>query len=468
MRSGDTGSRCSRHSFAAIAPDLPLGAHRIAMPADADQTPTGVAHVLADLIAALDLEDVTLVGNDTGGAICQLLITQRPAHITRLVLTNCDAFEAFFPAAFNMLSVAARRFGSSFTDLLAGLLRFRLMQRLFVMPVAHRRYSNAELDAVFAPLLTDPAIRRDTTRFLAAVDKRLTLEAARQFHRFTQPVLLIWGKDDFLFPPRLGRRLQAAFPNARMELVPHARAFVPVRPARNSGATDRRFCGPCRKMHKQRAAMAAERPHLLAAEQLPTAPQQARSRQKRAALMSAALTLFSAHGYNATTVEAIAQQAGMAVGAFYQHFSSKRQLVLVLMDQLLDDAAFLRVRAEQSDPSDVRGSVAALVRQGLQTDWAYAGAYRAWRELSTHDAAVLAMQHQIEEWTAGQLEIMLGLLSRALQARPNLDLATFAHIISVLFWALVEQPLHDPAAVERLVNTLTDLIVHGLFTDAAC
>ena len=58
--------------FRCIAPDLPLGSHERAMPADADLSPPGVAKLIADFIAALDLDNVTLVGNDTGGALCQL------------------------------------------------------------------------------------------------------------------------------------------------------------------------------------------------------------------------------------------------------------------------------------------------------------------------------------------------------------------------------------------------------------
>ena len=70
---------------------------------DADLTTPGLALLVADFLAALSLDQVTLVGNDTGGAICQLLVTEHPEHIGRLVLTPCDAFEHFFPPAFRPL-----------------------------------------------------------------------------------------------------------------------------------------------------------------------------------------------------------------------------------------------------------------------------------------------------------------------------------------------------------------------------
>src|SRR3954463_10341635 len=47
--------------FRCVVPDLPLGSHSKPMSADADLTPPGVARILADFMAALDLEKVTLV-----------------------------------------------------------------------------------------------------------------------------------------------------------------------------------------------------------------------------------------------------------------------------------------------------------------------------------------------------------------------------------------------------------------------
>src|SRR5262249_18521811 len=76
-----------------IVPDWPLGSHAVALKPDADVSPLGVAKLIAELIEALGLDDVTLVGNDVGGALCQLVVTKFPQRIGRLVLTTCDAFE---------------------------------------------------------------------------------------------------------------------------------------------------------------------------------------------------------------------------------------------------------------------------------------------------------------------------------------------------------------------------------------
>lgn len=211
--------------------------------------------------------------------------------------------------------------------------------------------------------------------------------------------------------------------------------------------------------------MIPEPPDLLAGEQLPPEPKQARSRQKRESLLAAGLALFGERGYDGASVEEIAQHAGVAVGAFYQHFASKRQLVLVLMARLLDEAAALVGQAQGAGPADPRAAIGALVRQALVTDWAYAGAYRAWREAVTHDPALRELNARVEAWTTGQLALILGALAALPCARPGVDLPLLARIVNLLFWRLAEEPLHDPVEATRLADALTDLIAHAILVD---
>ncbi|GAB3147316.1 alpha/beta fold hydrolase [Microbispora hainanensis] len=76
-----------------VAPTLPLGAHRHAMRPDADLSLRGTARLVAEFLERLDLRDVTLVGNDTGGALVQLLMCDGAAPVGRVVLASCDAFD---------------------------------------------------------------------------------------------------------------------------------------------------------------------------------------------------------------------------------------------------------------------------------------------------------------------------------------------------------------------------------------
>jgi pimeloyl-ACP methyl ester carboxylesterase len=213
--------------FRCIVPDLPLGGHSLPMLPEADMSPRGVAWMVDDLIEELGLRDVTLVGNDTGGAICQIVISNYPERVGRLVLTNCDAYEAFFPALLRPIQYAARLFGTRFVDLLTWALRARFAQRALFKTVAIRHIDEATLDAYAGRLMQDPGVRRDLARFLSGVSKRYTLEAAGSFPGFDRPVLIAWGDKDLFFSPRLALRLQYDFPDARLEAVAGSRAFVP-------------------------------------------------------------------------------------------------------------------------------------------------------------------------------------------------------------------------------------------------
>lgn len=210
-----------------VVPDLPLGGHAHPLAPGADRSPRGMARLLADLIAALDLRDVVLVGNDTGGAICQLLVANHPGRIVGLVLTNCDAYEAFFPLPIEPFKWGSRLFGERFGNALARLLRWRRAQRALLWLVSRSRFDDATLDAYFGSFRRDPAVRADLIRFLAAVSNRDTLAAAEAFPMFRHPVLIAWGQGDVFFSARYARRLQRDFPDADLRFIPRARAFVP-------------------------------------------------------------------------------------------------------------------------------------------------------------------------------------------------------------------------------------------------
>jgi pimeloyl-ACP methyl ester carboxylesterase len=211
-----------------IVPDLPLGSHRIAMKPDADLSPPGLARLIEDLMAALGLEDVTLVGNDTGGAICQLVATRHPQRVGRLVLTNCDAFENFPPPAFRYLLLAARAPGGLWP--LAKTIRFNAVRRAPIGYgwLAKRRLDDSLLDRWTEPIRADAAVRRDTARFLRGVSKRYTLEAAERLREFDRPALVAWGRDDRFFKPTYAERLADAIPDSRLEWIDDARTFVSI------------------------------------------------------------------------------------------------------------------------------------------------------------------------------------------------------------------------------------------------
>ena len=150
-------------------PDLPLGSHAIPMKADADLTPPGVAALIGEFIEALDLHDVTLVANDSGGALTQILVASgRTERIGRIVLTPCDSFDNFFPPMFRPLQKLVKVPGGVSAAL--GPLRPRKLRRL---PVAYgwltkRPVPDDVTDGWLGACFRDPAIRRDAAKFVSA------------------------------------------------------------------------------------------------------------------------------------------------------------------------------------------------------------------------------------------------------------------------------------------------------------
>jgi pimeloyl-ACP methyl ester carboxylesterase len=208
-----------------IAPDLPLGSHRAAMNDGADITPRGVAELVGDFLAALELEDVTLVGNDTGGAISQLVALDHGERVGRLVLTNCDCFEVFPPKEFLPLVKSARVPGAVYAGLQP--MRSAAARRT---PMAYGGLAREIPDDVTAawvePALNDAGVRGDLIAFLKAIDKSIMLDAAARLPSLRIPALVAWGQDDRFFPPELGHRLSVTLPNARLEPIANSRTFV--------------------------------------------------------------------------------------------------------------------------------------------------------------------------------------------------------------------------------------------------
>jgi pimeloyl-ACP methyl ester carboxylesterase len=214
--------------FRVIAPDLPLGSHQPPLAQGTDLTPPGLARIVADFLSALELENVTLVGNDTGGAISQLVAVDHPERLGRLVLTPCDAYDNFLPAMFKPLQVLARVPGAVW--LVGQTLRPRPARRL---PLAFGWLSKRPLapevsDAFMAPVLSDRRIRREVSAVLKGISSKYTLAAAERFGSFEKPVLLAWAPDDRFFPMEHAERLSKAFPDARLETIEDSYTYTPV------------------------------------------------------------------------------------------------------------------------------------------------------------------------------------------------------------------------------------------------
>lgn len=216
--------RLAAEGVRSYAPTLPLGSHQTPMNPDADLSPQGIATLVQDFIAALGLSNVTIVGNDTGGALCQLILGGDTSRIGAVVLTDCDAFGTFPPRSLAPLFYALRHPG------MVAFLELQLRSKLVRHgPLAYgllSRSLDSELTRDWVRPLASKGIRRDLARFARQVRPGVLLDAASRFSQFTGPVRVVWGDADAYFGMKLGQQLSEAFLRGSLTTVPGGRTFL--------------------------------------------------------------------------------------------------------------------------------------------------------------------------------------------------------------------------------------------------
>lgn len=206
-----------------IVPDLPLGAHRRAMDPDADLRPAGIATLIAEFLERLDLDDVTLVGNDTGGALCQIMAADHPKRLGRLLLTNCDAYKNFLPLFYRQLQLFPRLPGGM--TLLAHMPK--VIGRALFRPLTTKPMPKDQLNRWLGAPGADPGVKHDLGKVLRGITNKETMRAIETLRRSAPPTLLVWGERDLFFKPRYAHRLAKDIPGSRLEWIPDSRSFTP-------------------------------------------------------------------------------------------------------------------------------------------------------------------------------------------------------------------------------------------------
>jgi pimeloyl-ACP methyl ester carboxylesterase len=209
-----------------LAPDWPIGSQQIAMRPAADLSPPGIAATIASFLEALDLDDVTIVGNDSGGAMSQVLVTRHPERIGRLVLTNCDTHENFPPGPFKAMPPLAKLPGGM--TVLSAPFRIGAVARRAFRPFARTPIPDELIASWMEPATSDRGIMRDLKKVTAGMNKRHTLEAAEKLRGSELPILLAWAPEDRVFPISYAERLASETGNARIVQIPDSKTFVPL------------------------------------------------------------------------------------------------------------------------------------------------------------------------------------------------------------------------------------------------
>jgi AcrR family transcriptional regulator len=207
------------------------------------------------------------------------------------------------------------------------------------------------------------------------------------------------------------------------------------------------------------------RPNLLAGEHLLPEPRQKRSLDKRERIKAAGLSLFGEKGYENASINEIARRAQLAVGGFYRHYRSKRQLLLALMDELLEKLSQLNFRP--ADAGNVRLVVHELLSRAFSHDLRYLGAYRAWQEAALSDPDLARKQLEIHNWTTSRVTTVFELLQELPGARRSVDIPGLARAMDSLFWSLLARAAGmSKPELSRWIASSTHLIYHAMFLDS--
>jgi len=212
-----------------IAPDLLAhGATEIA--ADQDVSVTANARMLAEFLDALGIDQVDLVGNDSGGGIAQIFAATHPERVRSLTLTNCDTHDNWPPEAFKPFldMVAAGGLPGALGAMLADKAVYRAETALGPAYENPEQVSDETIDTYLKPHVRTPQRTRDLVRFLAEFDPVHTLRIEPGLRTLRAPTLIAWGTDDIYFDVSWSRWLADLIPGTRKRVeFDGARIFFP-------------------------------------------------------------------------------------------------------------------------------------------------------------------------------------------------------------------------------------------------
>jgi pimeloyl-ACP methyl ester carboxylesterase len=211
--------------YRCVFPTLPMGAHRIAANDDADLSPIGLTRAVAELLEQLDVRDVTLVGNNSGGALAQVMAVHHPERLGRVVLTNCDMYDDFPPRMFRYFKLLPYLPGS--LSLTGRALKVRAFWRLpFVFRLLTNEVDGVKIDRWADALLASKQVRRDAGKVLKGFGPHVTNAAAQALRSTSLPFLVAWGADDKAFEPALAERFCSEVSAAKLVMIDNCKTLV--------------------------------------------------------------------------------------------------------------------------------------------------------------------------------------------------------------------------------------------------
>ena len=195
-----------------------------------DVSVTANANMLREALDALGIDQVDLVGNDSGGGIAQIFAALNPNRVRSLTLTDCDTHDNWPPEAFKPFveMVAAGGLSKMLNAMLADKSIYRSLGALGPGYERPETATDEDIEIYLRPHLRSEQRTRDLERFVGAFDHKHTLAIEPQLRRLKAPTLIVWGTDDVYFPVKWAHWLAEAIPGAKPPVeLPGARIFFP-------------------------------------------------------------------------------------------------------------------------------------------------------------------------------------------------------------------------------------------------
>ena len=197
---------------------------------DQDVSVTANAKMLKEVLDALKIDQVDLVGNDSGGGIAQIFAALNPERVRTLTLTNCDTHDNWPPEAFKPFVDMVKAGG--LRDTLSAMLHDKNVYRSpEALGLAYERpdaVTDATIDTYLQPLIRTEQRTRDLERFVLAFDNVHTVSIEPQLRALQAPALIMWGDDDIYFDVKWSEWLEEALSGTRRRVVLEgARIFFP-------------------------------------------------------------------------------------------------------------------------------------------------------------------------------------------------------------------------------------------------
>ena len=195
-----------------------------------DVSVTANANMLREVLDALRIDQVDLVGNDSGGGIAQIFAALNPNRVRSLTLTDCDTHDNWPPEAFKPFveMVAAGGLSKMLNAMLADKSIYRSLGALGPGYERPETATDEDIEIYLRPHLRSEQRTRDLERFVGAFDHKHTLAIEPQLRRLKAPTLIVWGTDDVYFPVKWAHWLAEAIPGAKPPVeLPGARIFFP-------------------------------------------------------------------------------------------------------------------------------------------------------------------------------------------------------------------------------------------------